>query len=241
MGKPRVLGLAALVASTLVGIGVAAWSTQDHGSAAGPVRKTVIPAIAMDSVPPVTSTRDVIVQVRLLINEPAFTPGAITRVEVDAVARGPLPGPGDPPVVASGWMQITTHSGDACAWGAWVNGNLTVTYSQPQSANLQLKVNFSGAEWYYQVECGNETIRFPAGNVDESLTGWIGLIFPGLGGPGGTVIETPAYSGGIVGMPDCVKRFAAKHGASFGGRGEILVIVTAPPCMASTDPADWPD
>jgi hypothetical protein len=239
VGMARRFGVVFLVAAALLAGAYTLWISRADTSAAGPVRKTIIPAIAMDSVAPTTSSRDVIVSVRLLINEPAFVTGAFTEVEVAAVARGPLPGPLDPPVTVSAWMQITTHPGDVCAWGAWVNGNLSMTYSQPQGSNLQLQMNFSGAEWYYRVECPAETIRFPAGNVNESLTGWLGLIFPGLGGPTGAVIDTPPHTGGL-GLPECVKRVGHKVGAGFGGQGEIIVLVTQPPCMTELGPAASP-
>ncbi len=95
-------------------------------------------------------------------------------------------------------------------------------------------MNFAGAEWHFEVVCPGKTIRFSAGSVNESLTGWLGLIFPGLGGPNGAIIETPA--GRANGDPACVKRNAFMHGTGFGGEAALAVKVTAVPCLIEAPP-----
>lgn len=131
-------------------------------------------------------------------------------------------------------------TGDICDWEPAVYPGLTMTYSQPQGSSLQLKMKFSGGEWFYNVKCGGEKIRFPAGTVNESLNGWLGLIFSNLSGPEGAVIDTPPHTGGNTGLPACVRRLAIKVGSAFGGQGEIIVLVTEPPCMVEIDPSGGP-
>lgn len=227
--------LAVVAAVALVAVAYSLWSSQDAGSAAGPLRRVIIPGVASDTVP-VTTTRQVVVHVELEIKQPSFKAGATTLIEVRATAHGPLPGPSDPPVTVPAHFEISTHPGDACAWDPVVNGNVTLTYSQPQGSNLQIKLNFSGAEWYYQVECGGETIRFPHGSTNESLTGWLGLIVPGLYDPAlrGAIIDTPPGRGSSD--PDCIKRTGFRQGTGFGGKALIWVFVTDVPCLIEAPP-----
>lgn len=228
-----VVSLSAVVLTALVGLLGPGRSDWTPGSAAGPIYRLVIPGIAANppAGPTVTTSRNVIVSVALDINEPALVGSGTTVVRIRATANGPLPGQFDPPVTVPVSVTITTHPSDVCSWVPNVTSpNATLTYSQPQGSDLKLHLNFSNFEWYYQVICpGAQPIRFPAGSVNESVTGWLALIFPGLGGPGGATIDTPVASGG----QDCVKRTGLESNTNTFGAGAIHVYVTQPPCLVA--------
>ncbi len=63
--------------------------------------------------------------------------------------------------------------------------------------------------------------------MNESLTGWLGLIFAGIGAPAGATIDTPVPSGG----QDCVKCKGLESNTNSFGDGPVTVWVTQPPCL----------
>ena len=223
-----------VIAAGVLAVAFAAWHSPPESSAAGPVHRVVIPGIAMDAVPVVSSTRDVVVAVELDILEPALVGGGQTLVRIRATAHGPLPGQFDPPVTVSGPVTISTHPADVCGWNVVVDQPVfTMTYSQPQGSDLRLHLNFNGPQWHYEVQCpgGAPVIRFPAGGVNESVAGWLGLIFAGQGGPGGATIDTPVPTGG----QSCVKRKGLVSNTNVFGAGAVTVWVTQPPCLIALD------
>jgi hypothetical protein len=227
--KKLIVLSAILAVFGIVGVVGAVWRSTDGSAAApGPTTRLVIPGIARDS-GLVESTRQVILSVSLSINEPALVGGGTTVIAIAANANGPLPGQTDPPVTVPVTLTITSHPGDVCSWAPTVaSSNLTVTYSQPAGSQLRLHFNFSPFEWYYLVTCPGQVVRFPAAPVNESLTGWLGLVFLGLGGPAGMTIDTPVTSDTLT---SCVKRKGTVTNTNQFGSGEIVVLVTAPPCL----------
>lgn len=228
----RIAGIAALL---IAGASLAALPilrSENPSSAAGLVRRVTIPGIARDENPPVTSgNRHVLVTIEMDIHEPALLGSGFTIVSIRATANGPLPGQFDPPVTVPVSASITTHSADICAWSPTViNTNLTMTYSQPQGSDLRLQFGLSPFEWFYMVECPGQTIRFPAGAVNESITGWMNLVL-GMGGPGGATIDTPVSTGG----QECVKRRGLVSNTNAFGAGAIHVWVTQSPCLVVAD------
>lgn len=229
----RISGIAVLLVAGASLAALPILRSENPSSAAGLVRRVTIPGIARDENPPVTSgNRQVLVSIELDIHEPAMVGGGFTVVSIRANANGPLPGQFDPPVTVPVTATITTHSPDVCSWNPTViNTNLTMTYSQPQGSDLRLQFRMSPFEWFYMVECpGADPIRFPAGAVNESITGWMNLVL-GVGGPGGATIDTPVSSGG----QECVKRKGLVSNTNVFGAGAIHVWVTQPPCLIADD------
>jgi hypothetical protein len=223
------LGLTSIAIAALAAASYATWVSHDNGAeAAGPTRRLIVPAVASDSLPTSAGTLEVVVIVELLIHEPALTAGGATEVEVRAIGHGPLPLQGGPSVTVPVSFEITTHPGDVCAWNPDLDRSATLTYFQPPGAGMEFQLNFFGGVWHYEVICPGELkpTRFPAGDVNESLTG--SLVLLGIGQPQGTVVSAPAGRG--LSDPACVKRKGVRQGSNILGEGVAAVFVNEVPC-----------
>lgn len=229
------LGLGALL---LVGAYWADAPPRERASAAQKW-KIIVPHVARDSAPspsptqPRSTEREVLVIVEMEALEISLQEGGGTLVTVSASARTALPGRLDPPVTVAGTATVASHPRDICSWPvSMANPNFSMTLSQPEGMDLSVKVDFTGPEWHYLVDCpgGNKPFRVPAGNVERTLTGWLGLVFPGGAGPGGMTIKTPAQSGN----PDCLTRKGLERGSTGLATATITVYVYAPPCLLPT-------
>jgi hypothetical protein len=181
-----------MVAVTVATLGYGVWESHT-GDAAGILnRRLIIPGLAMDSqVQTLPANGSVVITVDMERNEPALTGGGTTTIGLAASASGPLPAASSAAVPVSASVSIVTHPGDLCAWNIeYVSGNLVLNYSRAPVSGVRLTFGVvTDIAWYYSVQCPGPTppIRFPAGSINESVGGWLGLVLPGTAGQGLTI------------------------------------------------------
>lgn len=163
----------------------------------------------------------------MVANELAYSPGAaVVPVSVRALVEGPVPS-GSILSYLSGAI-VEAHPGDLCSWGPeFTKTALDMTASlhttvSPSKQEATLAVD--GPAWHFNVACPGKELRVPAFG-EESLQGWLGLIFGG-GTPNGMTVELQTYSG----EPSCLHRRGVARGSNAWGTVTVTVDVLTQPC-----------
>jgi hypothetical protein len=231
----------ALLLLVVVGVLGSVYALKERASAQPRMFTVHVPNVSRNVAPTPVPTvgsadREVLLEIHMDANELSLEEAGVVAVTIDADATARLPGRFDPPVTATGHVTVfLPHPVDSvgCTWTrVFANPEFKMTISQPGGADLSLLVNLSGPEWHYDVVCptadgGEIQVRVPKFG-EESITGFLGLMFPGRGGPGGVVIQTPVYTG----VPACVRRMAVEQGMHpIFGSATVTVWVYEPPCL----------
>lgn len=224
----------------LIGVAMLAGSTLDGAGAATPVliKRGIIPGLAGDSAPgplqpaptstpPPPGAPVLVVRIDVVANELAYSEGsAVVPVNIRALVEGPVPS-GAGLSYLSGAI-VEAHPGDLCSWTPqFTKTALDMTASLQTSLlppKQEVTMGLDGPAWHFSVNCPGKELRVPAFG-EESLQGWLGLIF-GSGTPNGTTVEVQAYSG----QPSCLHNRGVIRAGNTWGTVTITVDILTQPC-----------
>ena len=237
MNSRVALGVLVVVGLTL---GLVSASQQARGAPVL-IRRGIIPAVAADSAPgpaptstPAPPAAPILsVRINMVANELSYSgAGAVVPIEFRTLIEGPVPS--GPQVTYLAGAIVEAHPADLCSWGPeFVTTALQMKASRqisPIPPKQEVVISFEGPVWHFNVSCPGKELRVPA-FAEESLTGWLGLIFGG-GSPAGVAVETPNYSG----SPSCLHNRGVVRRSNQWGSVTIVVDILTPPCSPPSPP-----
>lgn len=204
--------VAVLVLAVTLSVAAGLWASVEFGEAGvlppTLIRQGFMTNVARDGVasaepPPAYQPRlqdRMRILVDMVMSQPAVTASGNTPLRFRGSAEGVVM-KGSGPTTYHGSAMIDAHEAGYCRWAlaGFPVLSLDVVVSRETTLippRTQYFLKFNGPSWHYDVTCGEPPpIRFPAGAVDESLPGWLGLILAGQVGPDGLACEMPEYSG----------------------------------------------